>query len=127
MEAGIASDRERVCFSEPGRARQAHVNGKNRLESHAQESWRDKISDLQLASRLLHSVERSGSGRCRRACQAPHKPGNPSVTASWEWPIRYERPSRKRTNGCAENARRYISVTVRLRKENREKSACISS
>src|SRR5215469_1278454 len=61
MEAGIASDRERVCFSEPGRARQAHVNGKNRLESHAQESWRDKISDLQLASRLLHSVERSAT------------------------------------------------------------------
>jgi integrase len=63
-------------FPESGKPRQAHFNGQNGLASNAQTSWRDSISDLQLASRLLYSAQRSGSGRGRATRHAPYKPRN---------------------------------------------------
>src|SRR5579863_777163 len=75
MEAEIVA-RGGIRFSEPGKPRQAHFNGQNGLARSAQASWRDSIPDLQLASRLLYSAERSGSGRGRRTRHAPYKPRN---------------------------------------------------
>jgi hypothetical protein len=49
---------------------------KNRLENDVETSWRDGIPDLQPASRLLYSSQRSCSGCSRAACYAPHEPGN---------------------------------------------------
>ena len=57
MEAGILPDPGRVRFSESSRSGQADHHGQNCLERHAQESSRDRISDLQLAARVLYSAE----------------------------------------------------------------------
>jgi len=56
MEEGIAAQK-RICFSEPDCAEQAYFNSKDCLEGYAQTSWRDSISDLHLASRLLYAAE----------------------------------------------------------------------
>ena len=61
-------------FSEPGKSRQADFYGQDGLASDAQTSRRDSISDLQLASRLLYSAERSCTRRGRATRHAPHKP-----------------------------------------------------
>jgi hypothetical protein len=77
--AGVEKGRsfkERVRLPEPGSTQPAHLDGKNRLENNIETSGRASVSDLQPASRLLHSSQRSCTGCCRAARDAPHQPEN---------------------------------------------------
>jgi len=48
---------ERVRLPKPRSAKPAHLDGKNRLENNIEASGRASVSDLQPASRLLHSSQ----------------------------------------------------------------------
>jgi len=64
-------------------------------------------------------VSAKSPGCCRAARDAATPARKPSVTINWEWPSRFETQSIKRTNGCTENRKRYIFVTVGPQKRRR--------
>ena len=75
VEEGTSLE-ERICLPKSGPTQPAYLNGKNGLENDLEASWRDSISDLQLASRLLYSSQRGRPGCCSAARHAPHEPRN---------------------------------------------------
>jgi integrase len=52
-----AASKSEICLPEPGPCEPAYFNGKSRLENNFETSWRDSVSYLQFASRLLHSSQ----------------------------------------------------------------------
>jgi hypothetical protein len=114
VEEGTSLE-ERICLPKSGPTQPAYLNGKNGLENDLEASWRDSISDLQLASRLLYSSQRGRPGCCSAARKRHYQLGMVEQVRN---------AVDKRTNGCTKSHKRYIFVTAGPQKGETQIAVC---